>query len=142
MLKRICSLIALSLALVALGNLVAREALAAPTSVTLTVNSPLDEPLPPATGLCLSTPSGKCTLRAAIMLANRVASPGVTIVVPSGIYTLTITVIPPTSGPASQIKWVLGDEELSNPMLSNGYTGTGSSSTTYPLGQKPPPPPA
>ena len=59
-----------------------------------------------------------------------------------GIYTLTITVIPPTSGPASQMQWVLGDEELSNPMLSNGYTGTGSSSTTYPLGQKPPPPPA
>ena len=88
--KRIGSLMILVVVLVALGNLVAREALAAPSGATITVNSPLDEPLPPATGQCLSTPSGKCTLRAAIMLANRVASPGVTIVVPSGIYTLTI----------------------------------------------------
>jgi CSLREA domain-containing protein len=64
----------------------ASPALAANTYV---VNSTLDEPdADPSTGVCSSTPSGKCTLRAAIMLANFVTGPN-TITVPSGIYLLT-----------------------------------------------------
>lgn len=56
---------------------------------TLTVNSTADEPdADPSNGLCSSTPSGKCTLRAAIMLANFAAGSH-TIVVPAGLYKLT-----------------------------------------------------
>lgn len=55
------------------------------------VNSTLDEvDANIGNGACFSTPSGKCTLRAAIQEAN--ASPGVpdTISLPEGVYTLTI----------------------------------------------------
>ena len=74
-------------------------ALAAPTGVgpassayassTFTVNSTLDEPdATPGNGVCASTPSGACTLRAAIMEANALAGPD-TVTVPAGVYTLT-----------------------------------------------------
>ncbi len=56
---------------------------------TFVVNSTLDELDPdPSTGQCISTPSGKCTLRAAIQVANFVAAPN-TITLPSGVYMLT-----------------------------------------------------
>src|SRR5437868_4529140 len=65
----------------------------APASLILAnnyvVNSSLDEPdADPSNGVCSSTPSGVCTLRAAIMLANFVTGPN-TITVPSGTYVLT-----------------------------------------------------
>lgn len=53
------------------------------------VDSTADEPEADATtGLCSSFPSGKCTLRAAVMLANFVSGP-TTITMPAGVYTLT-----------------------------------------------------
>jgi len=56
---------------------------------TYTVDSTLDEPdANPADGKCVSFPSLKCTLRAAIMRANFDAGPD-TIIVPAGVYTLT-----------------------------------------------------
>src|SRR5258708_6884802 len=65
----------------------ARAALAA--GQTYTVNSTLDEPdADPLDGICASTPSGRCTLRAAIMESNFVTGPN-TIFLPAGTYTLT-----------------------------------------------------
>ena len=56
---------------------------------TFVVNSIIDEPdADPSNGLCFSTPSGKCTLRAAIMEANFTTTPD-TITIPSGVYLLT-----------------------------------------------------
>lgn len=61
---------------------------AAPKGSTFNVNSTLDEPNPdPSLGTCTSTPSGLCTLRAAIQVANFVAGPNL-ITVPSGTFTL------------------------------------------------------
>ena len=64
------------------------------------VNSALDEvDANIGDGICSSTPSAKCTLRAAIQEAN--ASTGVpdTISLPAGVYTLTYPDLPPP-GPA------------------------------------------
>ena len=58
---------------------------------TFTVNSTLDEPEPPggiADGICQATPSGKCTLRAAIQQAELMGA--ATIILPSGTYVLTL----------------------------------------------------
>jgi CSLREA domain-containing protein len=56
---------------------------------TYVVNSTLDEPdADPAKPVCFSTPSGACTLRAAIMEADFAAGPS-TITVPPGVYMLT-----------------------------------------------------
>ncbi len=60
-----------------------------PASGTYVVNSVLDEPdADPSNGICLSTPSGQCTLRAAIMEANYHTDVN-TITVPAGVYLLT-----------------------------------------------------
>ena len=62
---------------------------AAPAAHTFTVNSTLDEPNPdPTTGVCTSTPSHKCTLRAAVMVANFVSGAS-TINLPAGTFQLT-----------------------------------------------------
>jgi CSLREA domain-containing protein len=81
-----------AIALVAcLLALIAQSAATASTAVatagnTYVVNSTADEPdADPSTGICFSTPSGKCTLRAAIMEANFATDPN-TITAPSGIY--------------------------------------------------------
>ncbi len=56
---------------------------------TYVVNSSLDEPdVDPSDGHCSSTPSGKCTLRAAIMESNFAAGPN-TIILPAGTYVIT-----------------------------------------------------
>ncbi|MBI4671362.1 MAG: CSLREA domain-containing protein [Chloroflexi bacterium] len=61
----------------------------APSSATFTVNSVLDEvDANPGDGNCTSTPSKKCTLRAAIMENNALG--GNTIVAPAGKYILSI----------------------------------------------------
>jgi CSLREA domain-containing protein len=63
-----------------------RAVVAAPAFV---VDSTLDEPdAAPGLGKCSSTPSAKCTLRAAIMEANRTS--GASIMVPAGNYKLKI----------------------------------------------------
>lgn len=55
---------------------------------TYTVNTTLDTPdVQPANGIC-ADPSGKCSLRAAIMAANLVKSAD-TIILPAGVYQLT-----------------------------------------------------
>jgi CSLREA domain-containing protein len=60
-------------------------------AATFDVNSTLDEPdATPGDGLCESTPSGVCTLRAAIIEANQDAVLDI-VNVPAGIYTLTVT---------------------------------------------------
>ena len=68
----------------------AATARASSTAATLQVNSTLDEvDADPGDGACASTPSGLCTLRAAVQEAN--ALPGAdTINLPAGIFTLTI----------------------------------------------------
>jgi CSLREA domain-containing protein len=60
------------------------------SAATFTVNSTLDEPdASPGDGQCASTPSGACTLRAAVMEAN--AQGGAqTISLPAGTFKLTI----------------------------------------------------
>ncbi len=56
---------------------------------TYVVNSTADEPdADPANAQCVSSPSGKCTLRAAIMDANFATGPN-TIILPAGMYVLT-----------------------------------------------------
>lgn len=66
-----------------------RPVRAAPKGSTFTVNSTLDEPNPsPSSGNCVSTPSGVCTLRAAIQAANATAGPD-TIIVPAGTFSIT-----------------------------------------------------
>ena len=59
--------------------------------VQVTVNSDADEPLSPGAlwSDCKSAPSDKCTLRAAIQLANKLGS-DVNITLPAGTYRLTI----------------------------------------------------
>src|SRR5512143_675914 len=74
--------------LIAAVGPVARSA-GATTSSIFTVNSPLDEHnVDAAMGLCVSTPSGKCTLRAAVEAANYASTPS-KITVPPGVYMLT-----------------------------------------------------
>ena len=90
MLKKVLSILILCVALVVLALPAARPALATPSSVTFTVNSTLDQvDNNVGDGIC-ATLSGTCTLRAAIMEADKASGPGATIIVPPGIYTLTI----------------------------------------------------
>ncbi len=59
-------------------------------SAVFTVDSTIDEPdASPGDGLCASTPSGVCTLRAAVMEANELTGTD-TITLPAGAYTLTL----------------------------------------------------
>ena len=74
-------------AVLAAAMLVTPRALAAPSAVTFTVDTTLDLIDPDTSdGVC---PVGSCSLRAAIMQANVITGPGVTINLPSGTYTLT-----------------------------------------------------
>ncbi|MEP7358155.1 MAG: choice-of-anchor Q domain-containing protein [Anaerolineales bacterium] len=73
--------------LLALAVLRAPQTIAAPADVTFTVDTSADLIDADTTnGTCLP---GSCSLRAAIMQANVLQGPGVTIIVPSGTYTLT-----------------------------------------------------
>ena len=105
------------LALFALGLPAAPRTLAAPSVVPFIVNSTLDVvDQTPADGFCRTDPlgpaAGACTLRAAVMEANAAGGPAVTIIVPSGMYTL---IIPrdPADGPAN------GDLNLTTPAGGN-----------------------
>jgi hypothetical protein len=93
MLKNIFySTVFMAVALLLLALLLVPRVLALPSTVTFTVNSTLDQPddltIP---GTCHTT-ANTCTLRAAVMQANRTSGIGATIIVPSGVYTLTIPV--------------------------------------------------
>ena len=56
-----------------------------------TVNSTIDEPDAALNGSCVSTPSGLCTLRAAVQEANFAGT--ATVTVPAGLYVLTRNVV-------------------------------------------------
>ena len=90
--------------------------LAAPLAlaVTFIVNdSTVDLPdTNPASGTCHTT-ANTCTLRAAVMQANRASAPSATIMVPAGIYNLTIPAITGADGDDN------GDLNLTAP--SNGF---------------------
>ena len=89
--KNVLTRILLGLALFAFALLAAHRALAAPSSVTFTVNSPLDRIDDNVGDGNCHTADGTCTLRAAVMEADVASSAnGAMIVVPAGIYTLTI----------------------------------------------------
>jgi hypothetical protein len=112
-------------ALLALVLLQVRPVSAVPTAVTFTVNSTLDQSddltIP---GTC-HTAANTCTLRAAVMQANRISGIGATIIVPSGVYTLTI----PVAGADGEAN---GDLNLTTPgsgSPSISITGAGAGTT-------------
>lgn len=89
---------------------------------TFVVNNSSDDigGAPLDNGVCETAPgNGICTLRAAIMKANHYSGGGVTIILPAGIYTLTI----PKAG--------LDDEATGNLNITNTLSilGSGASST-------------
>jgi len=94
MLMKITSIAVGCLTLLALSIPAARPARAAPASVTFTVNSTKDQPDDPAhlgDGECRSA-QGHCTLRAAVMEADHTSGVGATIILPAGVYSLTIPI--------------------------------------------------
>jgi hypothetical protein len=72
---------------------------ARPAAPTFTVNYPFDVPADlndTDYSVCRTASNNSiCTLRAAIMKANRFAGGGATIIIPAGAYTLTVTTPPP-----------------------------------------------
>jgi hypothetical protein len=94
--------------------------LAGPASAappTFVVNATVDAPASPdvSDGVCETLAGGgQCTLRAAVMEANAVAGGGATIVVPAGLYLLTITSNGADAGDLH------GDLDLVNPMTIRG----------------------
>jgi CSLREA domain-containing protein len=104
-------LLPLATVLAGLLGLGAARAWAAP-AVNFQVNSTVDEPdATPGNGQCLTT-HGACTLRAAVMEADQTSGAGATILLPAGVYTLTI---PADVTDAANT----GDLNLSAPALGN-----------------------
>src|SRR5262245_8385472 len=82
----------IAVGLIGLGSARVSYTHAAPHVVTITVNSTLDEPdANPGDDVCSSTPSNKCTLRAAIMEANASSAETLKIKIPAGHYVLANT---------------------------------------------------
>jgi uncharacterized repeat protein (TIGR01451 family) len=96
-----------------------RPAGAAPgTGHTYVVNSSLDEPDADVTnGVCAGTPSGLCTLRAALMQSNYATGPNI-ISLPAGTYTITRSGYDDTA--------LLGDLDISHDVT---IQGAGSAAT-------------
>src|SRR3954463_15019228 len=83
----LCVCVGLIVVLFALGMPTTPPTLAAPTTVTFMVDTTLDLiDSDTSDGVCSA---GSCSLRAAITQANVIPGPGVTIVLPPGIYKLT-----------------------------------------------------
>src|SRR5512133_1246742 len=83
---------------------------------TYVVNSTLDEPdADPTLSVCSSTPSGKCTLRAAVMEANYATGPN-TITLPASVYVLT--------RPGYDDNALVGDLDIADDLTIQG-TGSG-----------------
>jgi CSLREA domain-containing protein len=127
MLKNIIiRIVSITLALLLFTLPVASKTQAAPTAATFNVNSVLDEVDDnPGDGIC-HTAADTCTLRAAVMQANRSGGLGATILLPSGIYTLAIL----ASGANGEEN---GDLNLTAPLSANPaitiITGAGAGST-------------
>jgi CSLREA domain-containing protein len=112
-------------ALLLLTNRPLRQLSAAPSVVTFTVDSTLDQIDDNAGNGACHTAANTCTLRAAVMEANLGSGLGATIVVPAGIYSLTI----PAAGanPAHN-----GDLNLTTPTTGDpaiNIVGAGAAST-------------
>ena len=122
--------ILLGLALFAFAMLAAHRALAAPAIVTFNVNNTLDVADDnPGDGFChtaaISPAAGACTLRAAVMEADMASGVGVTIIVPAGVYSLTV---PATVGDDASN----GDLNLTTPASGNpviSIVGAGAANT-------------
>ncbi|CAG0937010.1 hypothetical protein TFLX_05913 [Thermoflexales bacterium] len=126
MLKNIFySRIFMAVALLMLTLLLVPRTLASPSVVTFTVDSVLDQIDDDISdGVCHSA-ANQCTLRAAIMQANVIPGPGVTIILPSGTYTLTR---PPAGANGADN----GDLNLASPASGNpviSIVGAGAAST-------------
>lgn len=88
--KRFIAFINVGIILLLLSGLSVWQAVKALPDNTFVVDSVLDEiDANPGDGVCASSPSGDCTLRAAIMEANSTFAADV-VSVPGGIYTLTL----------------------------------------------------
>jgi len=113
--KIIIRIMSITVACLLLTLPVANTALAAPTTVVFTVNSTLDLPddltIP---GVC-HTAANTCTLRAAIMQANRPTGERTIIDIPPGIYKLTI----PAVGTGGEQN---GDLDLTTPVSGSPLT--------------------
>ena len=125
MLKNIFTLTMFMAVVLLLAMLTIPRALASPSAVTFTVDSILDQPddltIP---GTC-HTAANTCTLRAAVMQANRTSGLGATIMLPSGTYTLTI----PAAGADGEAN---GDLNLTTPSSGSSVItliGAGASTT-------------
>jgi len=112
-------LLASGLLVVALLALVAAFAGPAGAAPPFTVNSTLDEPDAVLDGNCVSTPSGKCTLRAAVQEADNAG--GGTINVPAGVYVLTRNVVGTDDGSVGDLDIGLNP---ANPLQSKTSTVT------------------
>jgi hypothetical protein len=92
--KSLITILVASNLIVALLNsaIVRPEAAEAVAGITITVNSTADLPdALPGNGLCEATAGqGNCTLRAATMEANANSNPSITIIIPAGIYRISI----------------------------------------------------
>lgn len=92
----------------------------AQASMTITVNSTLDEPdASGGDGNCVSAPSGQCTLRAAIQEANALVGDD-TILLPSGTYTLTI----PNPGGVREDAAATGDLNITSNLVISATGAT------------------
>lgn len=95
---------------------------------TFTVNSTADIPAsaPLNNGVCETAPgNGICTLRAAVMKANNVSGAGVTILLPAGLYTLSISAAGANGDDSGDLNLVA--PAFGNPVIS--LTGGGASTT-------------
>src|SRR5579859_292316 len=130
MTKRLLWVVVLSIAALATARPVAQPAQAAPAIVTFNVNSTLDVADDnPGDGFChtaaISPAAGACTLRAAVMEADMASGVGVTIIVPAGVYSLTV---PATGGDDASN----GDLNLTTPASGNpviSIIGAGAANT-------------
>jgi len=94
-------MLSMTMALLMFAMPITTGAQAAPAAVTFTVNSTLDQPDDLTVPGTCHTAENTCTLRAAIMQANRTSGAGATILLPSGTYALTI----PAAGADGEEKW-------------------------------------
>jgi CSLREA domain-containing protein len=95
---------------------------------TFTVNSTADVPAsaPLNNGVCeTALGNGICTLRAAIMKANNVSGAGVTILLPAGLYTLSISAAGANGDDSGDLNLIA--PAFGNPVIS--LTGAGASIT-------------
>src|SRR5512143_3270606 len=117
--------VSLAVVLLLLAMLTAPRALASPSAVTFTVDTIADQiDDDTSDGVC-HTSVNTCSLRAAIMQANVIPGPGVTIILPSGTYTLTR---PPVGADGADS----GDLNLTPPASGNpiiSIVGAGAAST-------------